>query len=546
MRRVQLSVCLLLSILTYPLSAAVYQLQRPYGGNQHLLRLNIPPSVNPVQGILIYGNGAGGNSTNRATDTELVAYAESIGFAVLATGYWFNFSSSDDSELLLFETMLTEFAGMSGHPELIHAPWLPMGHSNGGQMSYGLNAKRPWKVIGFITSKGCCYNDYRPSTAALQTPGMLVAGQEDTTLRRNRIRGLFTENRLRGALWAWVEEEASGHGEMDAQQLKLTFLAECVRLRYPPDASPLEGPVVLKDLHEYDGWLVDHRSWRQGLTNIYSHADAPGEKRAYGWVPNEKIARYYQAFSTYNKASTRVSGSTGVGTAPVTLTYTPTLRSYGRRGTSSGATPTTDFYFNGRWVGQNDPNDGDRPTITVEQETGGLYAFCAIVTEPGGDQHATHLRRVFVKGPRPPSTFERWAQTHLPEDQSGPLDQLFDDGITNIKRFAFDLGTTEAFPGFESLQPADPPTETLSDVDYAVFSYRINQAAVAAGLNVMPQVASDGEPWENIVNVTDPDYENPAPILFREGDIVTFRYPFSNALETYRFRIAISDTYEGL
>jgi hypothetical protein len=80
-------------------------------------------------GILIYGNGAGGDATGRATAPELVAYAKSIGFAVVATGYWGLFGWPDGSELPLFEGMLRQFAELSDHPEMVDAPWLPMGHS---------------------------------------------------------------------------------------------------------------------------------------------------------------------------------------------------------------------------------------------------------------------------------------------------------------------------------------------------------------------------------------------------------------------------------
>ena len=121
------------------------------------------------RGILIYGNGAGGDSRGMATDAELVAFAKRIGFAVLATGYWGNFGI--EGEFALFESSLEHYANRTGFAEIAVAPWLPMGHSNGGQMSYGLNALRPEKVIGFITSKGCCYNDFRPSMAALRTMG---------------------------------------------------------------------------------------------------------------------------------------------------------------------------------------------------------------------------------------------------------------------------------------------------------------------------------------------------------------------------------------
>ena len=69
---------------------------------------------------MINGNYIFGDLTNTATDPELVAFAESIGFAVLGTGGWFYFKQS--SELRWFEEMLQELANVSGHPEVVHAP----------------------------------------------------------------------------------------------------------------------------------------------------------------------------------------------------------------------------------------------------------------------------------------------------------------------------------------------------------------------------------------------------------------------------------------
>ncbi len=549
MKKSILIVCYFLCLLASTAQGQIYDLQRAIyheqvGNYTCKLRLNIPASVEVVRGILIFGNGAGGDSTSAATDPELVAFAESIGFAVLATGYWYYFPLEDDGELLLFEDMLHELADISEHPELVHAPWLPMGHSNGGQMSYGFNAKRPWKVIAFIASKGVNYNIPMPQTQSLLTPGMLIAGQHDSGARRANIKALFDDNRPRGALWAWVEEEGTGHEEANSQQLKITFLAECVRLRYPPDQSPLNGLVQLKDLHEFDGWLVDQTTWESGLTTIYPYDEAPGIKQAYGWVPSEKIARHYQAFSSYNKASSSVSGSTGVVTSPATLTYLiyPKPIKEGRDGIPIDPISKVEFFKNGIKIAESVPEPDERPSVSVEQYTGGFQAFSAIVTFESGLQKATHLRRVFVRGSQPPSAYELWAMESLPDDPNGPFCALFDDGVTNLERFAFGLSLTEPLPDFQPLQPANPFIESIQGADYVCYTYEVNEAASPSGLSIMPQVSEDQEYWFNITNTDDPDVAV-GPIVLRVGSTVTVKYPQSD--DPLFFRIQVSDTYEG-
>jgi hypothetical protein len=166
------------------------------------------------------------------------------------------------------------------------------------------------------------------------------------------------------------------------------------------------------------------------------------------------------------------------------------------------------------------------------------------VTYEQGNQAATHLRRVFVEGPAPPSAFEQWALQNLPPEAGGPQEMLFDDGVTNLERFAFGLNLAEPAVGFQALEPAEPPEEDISGFEYAVYTYDVNEAATVSGLNVMPQVSSDEENWANIVNISDPEYGMPAPIVGRDGQTVTLKYPLGE--QPLFFRLAVSDTFEGV
>lgn len=264
-----------------------------------LTRLWIPADVETVRGILIIGNGAGGDSTGAAANPIYQRFGDLHNFAVVGTGFWGNLSGS--TELSIWDNHLIALATTSGHPELIHAPYAPIGFSNGGQMSYGFNALRPEKVIAFITNKGCCYNDRLPSEAALQTPGLLIAGELDTQVRRDSIRGLFNDNRPRGALWSWVEEENTAHARAD-DELVLPFMAEAIRLRYPSGELPTAtAGVSLRALEEEDGWLADQSTWMSGLVKTAAFGEYVGDKSTAGWLLNENMAQLYRAFATYDK-----------------------------------------------------------------------------------------------------------------------------------------------------------------------------------------------------------------------------------------------------
>ena len=207
-----------------------------YATGARATRLWVPPGVNTIRGILIYGNGSGGDSRDEVYTPWNEVFAYENNFAVIGTSMWDNLSGT---EINIWDSHLANLAALSGHPELVNAPWAPIGFSNGGQMSYGFNALRPEKTIAFITNKGGFYNVSAPSTAALRTPGVLIAGELDTSQRRTAIKGLFDTNRPRGALWSWVEQQGEMHtGRADAMMLPL--MAEAIRKRYP--AAPRRPP----------------------------------------------------------------------------------------------------------------------------------------------------------------------------------------------------------------------------------------------------------------------------------------------------------------
>lgn len=391
------------------------------------LRLNIPEGVDTVRALLVACNWAGGDVLHEATNPEFVRFAARNDLAIVATAYFRNFSEPDDSEMLLFESLLAALANHSGHPEIEHAPWLPLGNSNGGQMSYGLAAKRPERSIGFVVSKGCCYNDPSPSIETLAVPGILIAGEFDTEIRRNNIRNLFLNNRARGALWAWVEEEATGHDDHNGRQLKFAFLAECLRLRYPPDSDLTQGPVSLVPLHEDSGWLVDYTTWDSGFTHIIPYDDSPESLHSYGWVPNQKMAFLYRAFASRQKISSDIDQLPNVYDLSE-ITYRPKIL---EDVDWSEIEAFADHHSLGTVVA------GEDPTWSVDFQYGGLYTFHAVVTLADGNKRVTYLDRIFADLPTPKTVFENWMY-----DTSAPGSQFSNyqpepKSQTLIERFAY-------------------------------------------------------------------------------------------------------------
>lgn len=380
-----------LLVASHPATAAIYDLA--VGDDQNRsLRLNIPDSVSIVRGIIIVGNGANGDVRSAATDPEMVALAESLDFAVIGTAYWGYFSTAViPNELATFETGLGQLATTSGHAELGRAPWLPIGHSNGGQMSYGLNALRPEKVIAMVVSKGGFYNMTRPENAALPTPGLLIAGEVDLEYRITAIRDLFFGNRPRGALWAWVEDQGLNHDRGNSDELTLPFVAAMARLRYPAGASPAVNPVALLPSNETEGWLTDPNSYKTGLATIAPRGSYPGDATVAGWLPNRRFAYLFRAFASYDKASATATLDTGAGPIAWGTRVTYTI--------SEPVAPWTmiEYYEGDVLVRRVLPGDAMPLAADYTPVNAGYSVFHALVTFANSTQRTTVPRRVFVR-----------------------------------------------------------------------------------------------------------------------------------------------------
>lgn len=536
-------VCFALLGLTAANVAAFTPIDWTQSGSIRAARFNMADSVaaGTIRGILIFGNGAGGNSLSAATNAELVAWAESMKFAVIGTSEWGYFDAQ--AEIDLWYSMIQYFATQTGHPELVKAPWLPVGHSNGGQMSFGFNSFDPAKTIGFITTKGQFYRTNSPSPLALRTPGMLTSGTADSTARQDAIKKLFTINRPRGALWAWINEQGVGHDDTFARNMTYPFMEECVRLRYPADQQPSASyQPVLKDLIESDGWLVgdDTADWTTGYTPIKAAQDETGNIRSWGWVPNKRMAYIYRAYSSYNKVGSVTSNSTGgsgtpqtatVVTAPNTLNFQVSL--------TNGSWSSIEFFEGDESLGTVAPGgpNGNSPKTSKAVQYGGYYVFYGVVTKTDNTKACTPLRRVFVKGPSRPTAFDTWAAANLPSGSQGAVDDPQGVGVANVTRYGAGLGTG-ANPDKNRL-PQFTGFIQQGSTEYAEYKYKFDAAARESGLNVMPSYSNDLMNWKRCI-----PGEGSYVTYARSGDDVTVRIPVAVNSTSKKILVEFGDTYQ--
>jgi hypothetical protein len=361
----------------------------------------VPPGLQTVKGIVVWGNGAGADERAAAQAPWIQQFAQLHDFALIGTSMWSNFTGG---EISIWDQHIANLAAQSGHPELKNAPLAPIGFSNGGQMSYGFNALRPEKTIAFVTNKGCCYNNTLPSTAALNTPGILIAGELDTDVRLNSIHSLFDSNRARGALWSWVEQQGVAHAGL-AMELMIPFVDEAIRLRYPANQVPTATTgVTLLNVNPTSGWLTDQSTWKSGLTKINSSSDYPGNKQTAGWLLNDNVAYEYRAFSTYNHEVNLSFVNSNVPELPeVNYGFNPTGLQLQLDLSGTPGWTNIELFNGAQPLLQVLPAAGQPSIVTLNAPIlkSGVYGLSALVTKADGHTLSTSNLLLFTAIPEP-------------------------------------------------------------------------------------------------------------------------------------------------
>jgi hypothetical protein len=205
---------------------------------------------------------------------------------------------------------LTQFAGESGHPELITAPLFFTGMSRGGVWSASLAKMMPQRTLGYANVCGWVQD---PEPAALHTvPALFVLGSvEDDFHMLKNISTEYDPARRRGAQWTLALQWELAHEFGIAYTLAIPFFEWTVRARLSGDRRNA-GP-VLKTLREQDGWLGDRGTWDGNFAVIAPWAKYTKDRSAAVWLPNQYLACVWRALQSRD-APLRLDAAVGDGT----------------------------------------------------------------------------------------------------------------------------------------------------------------------------------------------------------------------------------------
>jgi hypothetical protein len=293
----------------------------PTGSAQYIsadYRLWIPDGVETLRGLIVKQHGCGGDVStpiglDHANDLQWQALALKHGFALLGTKYPTDYQTknryADDpcnSWALIergsekaFLAALNKFSQKSRHSELVKIPWVLWGYSGGADWVMQMANKYPFRTIAVVAARGggvqvagagsSLILKSKINSDLLGLPVLFALGEKDPYVQEviELPKEIFNRYRKAGAIWAIAVEAGAGHETADTRLLAIPFLDAIISARL----AASDG--VLRSVHVAQGWLGNPTT--HAINSIVKYKGNPLEAV---WLPNEEIARKWQAYIT--------------------------------------------------------------------------------------------------------------------------------------------------------------------------------------------------------------------------------------------------------
>ncbi len=275
-------------------------LEKPSIYERDPFTIYVPPRIEEVRGVLLFLTGGGGDGRpwirGDITDSFEASAARQLIIEFIEI-YSLAFMGNDAAHYADFfphQTLLSaleDFAVASDHPELAHAPLLPIGYSVGGRFAVNLAFLHPERTIGVYSYKGVIYNLSDQDWESIRKiPVFLHMGEFDTEVGSTiPIPEQFAPNREEGALWAAGIEKGVGHEFEPPMEFITTWMEGLIISRIPDVMTPGTIP-VLNVIAEESGWLGDLNTFE-----IKPYAEFQGDPASTSWLPNEETSQGWRS-----------------------------------------------------------------------------------------------------------------------------------------------------------------------------------------------------------------------------------------------------------
>jgi hypothetical protein len=288
----------------------------------------IPPNTPHIRAVMIgFHNGL---PINILQSEPIRAVCRKQGIAQILLTPWAKDISSimagfydvtDPAKTAVYDHYIQGLAALSGHPELVNAPIVPLGHSAYCEFPFDAAIRKPEQCLGAIPIKAGLpdvYNNFVAGKSKAPTPDMALrnvpilfvnSGSQETVrwsayphafsgsgtgpYRRDHDDNPGTSYEARNEMFGTCWDMTCGHFDMLPRdyQFVADWLDAIASARLPEQAG-----APMKDLTLKDGWLIDAQIPPIGdLPKDYPmpapYLDYKGHRNQALWYPNEKLAK---------------------------------------------------------------------------------------------------------------------------------------------------------------------------------------------------------------------------------------------------------------
>ena len=170
-----------------------------------------------------------------------------------------------------FETMMNDFADVSGYSELKYVPIIPIGHSAMATYPWNFAAWNPERTLAIISLHGdaprtnlCGYGRENLEWGRTRNidgiPGLMIEGEYEWWEARVNP-ALAFRMKYPDSCISFLCDTGRGHFDVSPQTADYIalFIRKALELRYPQNQN-IDSPVALKKVNMKDGWLAE-RWW---------------------------------------------------------------------------------------------------------------------------------------------------------------------------------------------------------------------------------------------------------------------------------------------
>ncbi|MCC5830927.1 MAG: hypothetical protein JJU36_15890 [Phycisphaeraceae bacterium] len=290
------------------------------------------------------------------------------------------------------DEVLAKLAELTGIEHLPHLPILPIGQSASGGAASRAASAHPHRTIAVVPTLIGPAGRNEAERAVLDVPRMIIIGSQDGGHLRSVIDAApdFRESR---ALWGIAPMWTVHHRVHRTQALAIPFMMDMLEARMPPEYRG-DGPPRLRRVRERQGWLGLIDTWDSNYPQVVPMRRFEGDPSRTVWLPNEHIARIWQAFCSNTPQTVihypRFDGHGGFSNAaPARLDWRNSHLRAGRpvEMLASGPNPadgtevSVEFYAGlKKLVVKRQPDPENPFRVTLEPLPAGIHAIYAITT----------------------------------------------------------------------------------------------------------------------------------------------------------------------